>query len=167
MSMSNWLNFDGVATVVYCLFSIVKPNKSYFGQKDFQQYLIIKKMIEDMRLDVQIVPMPIKREDDGLAFSSRNQYLSKDERVDALILTRTLGEIKNVVKNTPWDEAKIKIDQIINNAMKDKRWDYLTYLDSKNLENPVENTHMLGIFGAFKLGDTRLIDNKLVEIKYA
>jgi pantoate--beta-alanine ligase len=160
-------HFDGVATVVYCLFSIVKPNKAYFGQKDFQQYLIIKKMIEDMRLDVQIVPMPIKREGDGLAFSSRNQYLSKDERENALILTRTLGEIKNIVKNTPWNEAKIKIDQIINNAMKDKRWDYLTYLDSKNLENPVENTHMLGIFGAFKLGDTRLIDNKLVEIKYA
>ncbi|RLA63323.1 MAG: pantoate--beta-alanine ligase [Epsilonproteobacteria bacterium] len=160
-------HFDGVSTVVYSLFSIVRPNKAYFGQKDFQQYLIIKKMIEDMRLDVQIVPMPIKREVDGLAFSSRNQYLSKEERADALILTRTLGEIKNVVKNTIWSEAKPAIDQIINESLKDTRWDYLTYLDSKNLENPVEKTYMLGLFGAFKLGDTRLIDNKLVEIKYA
>jgi len=160
-------HFDGVATVVYCLFSIVRPNKAYFGQKDFQQYLIIKKMIEDLRLDVQIVPLPIKREEDGLACSSRNQYLSKDERQEALTLTRTLGEIKNMVKHTVWSEAKPIIDKIINEALKDERWDYLTYLDLKNLENPVEITHMLGIFGSFKLGDTRLIDNKLVEIKYA
>ena len=160
-------HFDGVSTVVYCLFSIVKPNKAYFGQKDFQQYLIIKKMIDDLRLDVQIVPMPIKREADGLALSSRNQYLSKDERQEALTLPRTLSELKNLVKNTIWSEAKPEMDRIINEVLKDERWEYLTYLDSKNLENSVENTHMLGLFGAFKIGDTRLIDNKLVEIKYA
>lgn len=160
-------HFDGVSTVVYCLFSIIKPNKAYFGQKDFQQYLLIKKMIEDLRLDVQIVPMPIKREEDGLAFSSRNQYLSKDERREALTLPRTLGELKNLVKNTVWSEAKPEMDRIIKEALKDKRWEYLTYLDSKNLDSSVEKTYMLGLFGAFKLGDTRLIDNKLVEVKYA
>ena len=88
-------------------------------------------MIEDMRLDVQIVPMPIKREGDGLAYSSRNQYLSKDERQEALNLTRTLGEIKNLVKNTVWSEAKPEMDRIIKMALKDERWDYLTYLDLK------------------------------------
>ncbi|TDJ04901.1 MAG: pantoate--beta-alanine ligase, partial [Deltaproteobacteria bacterium] len=112
-------------------------------------------------------PMPIKREADGLALSSRNQYLSKDERQEALTLPRTLSELKNLVKNTIWSEAKPEMDRIINEVLKDERWEYLTYLDSKNLENSVENTHMLGLFGAFKIGDTRLIDNKLVEIKYA
>ncbi|MFI5390670.1 MAG: pantoate--beta-alanine ligase, partial [Bacteriovoracales bacterium] len=77
-------HFDGVSTVVFSLFSLVRPHKAYFGQKDYQQYLIIKKMIEDLRLNIQIVPMPIKRDNDDLAYSSRNQYLSKEERIEAL-----------------------------------------------------------------------------------
>ncbi len=160
-------HFDGVSTVVYSLFSIVKPNKTYFGQKDYQQYLIIKKMIEDLRLDIQIIPMPIKRDNDGLAFSSRNQYLSKEERIAALELPRTLSEIKNIIKTNLWPVAKTKTDALIKEKLSNKNWDYLSVLDIVNLEEPKEGTYTVGIFGALRQGSTRLIDNKLVEIKYA
>ena len=160
-------HFDGVATVVFCLFSIVRPNKAYFGQKDFQQYLIIKKMIEDLRLDVQIIPLPIKREEDGLAFSSRNQYLSLEERAQALVLPKALGEIKKIIKNKKWEDAKKEAEKVIFDIMKNKNWDYLEILDSKNLTSPKGNSHMVGIFGAYNVGQTRLLENKLVEPKYA
>ena len=160
-------HFDGVSTVVYALFSVVRPHKSYFGQKDYQQYLIIKKMIEDLRLNIQIVPMPIKRDTDGLAFSSRNQYLTKEERIEALELPRALSEIKNIIKNNIWPVAKEKIDLFISDKLINKKWEYLRVLDGLNLEEPQEGTYTVGIFGSLKLGSTRLIDNKLVEIKYA
>jgi pantoate--beta-alanine ligase len=160
-------HFDGVSTVVFSLFSLVRPHKAYFGQKDYQQYLIIKKMIEDLRLNIQIVPMPIKRDNDDLAYSSRNQYLSKEERIDALELPRTLSEIKNIIKTNIWPVAKVKMDALVNEKLANKKWEYLKVLDLVNLEEPQEGTYTVGIFGSLKLGNTRLIDNKLVEIKYA
>lgn len=160
-------HFDGVSTVVFSLFSLVRPHKAYFGQKDYQQYLIIKKMIEDLRLNIQIVPMPIKRDTDDLAFSSRNQYLTKEERIDALELPRTLSEIKNIIKTNVWPIAKMKADNLIKEKLTSKKWEYLKILDGLSLEEPQEGTYTIGIFGSIKLGSTRLIDNKLVEIKYA
>lgn len=160
-------HFEGVTTVVYQLFSIVKPHKAYFGQKDFQQYMIIKKMIEDLRLNIQIIPMPIKRDYDGLALSSRNQFLSPNEREIALTLPKVLNEIKSLVKNNNWENIHRQVLSSKEIVRKDSRWDYLEILDSKNLGTVTKNTRTLIIVGAFKVGETRLIDNKLVEINYA
>ncbi len=161
-------HFEGVTTVVYQLFNIVRPIRSYFGQKDYQQYLVIKKMIHDLRLDIQIVPMPIKRDHDGLALSSRNQYLSVEERKVALNLPRKLEELKKIIKNNPWPVSYEVCREVIQTERKnDPRWDYLEVLDAKSLENADNKTHTVLIAGAYKLGSTRLIDNKLAEVVYA
>lgn len=160
-------HFDGVTTVVYRLFSIVRPHKAYFGQKDYQQYLVIKKMIEDLRLDIMLVPMPTKRDEDGLAMSSRNQYLSTEEREEAHRLPNTLNKIKEIIKDNYWPDSYRLAQEYANQIKNDKNWDYLEILDSLNLQEPDERTHTLVLAGAMKVGKTRLIDNKLVEIKYA
>lgn len=87
-------HFDGVGTVVSKLFNLVKPKRAYFGKKDAQQLFIIKKMVRDLNFDVEIVPCPIVREEDGLALSSRNTYLDSDTRVEALKLSKALYEVK-------------------------------------------------------------------------
>jgi pantoate--beta-alanine ligase len=160
-------HFQGVTTVVYQLFSIVRPQKAYFGQKDFQQYIVIKKMIEDLRLNIQIIPMPIKRDDDGLALSSRNDYLSTEQRQQALTLPKVLNEIKSLVKNNNWENIQQQVLSSKRIVKNDSQWEYLEILDAKNLEPVSQTTHTLIIAGAYKIGSTRLIDNKLVEINYA
>jgi pantoate--beta-alanine ligase len=160
-------HFDGVTTVVYQLFSLIKPNKVYFGQKDYQQYLIIKRMISDLNLDIQIIPMPIKRDTDGLALSSRNQFLSKEQKQKAIVLPEALNKIKRTIKSHTWRKAKDYVNELIADKKKNDMWDYLEVLDSTNLKTPAEDTHTVVIAGAIKVGDTRLIDNKLVELNYA
>lgn len=160
-------HFEGVTTVVYQLFSIVKPHKAYFGQKDYQQYLVVKKMIEDLRLNIQIVPMPIKRDSDGLALSSRNQYLSKEDRLIALKLPQALNEIKQLIKNKDWDNVRVKAFEMANKFKEDPNWEYLEILDSRNLHEVTKDTRIPILAGAYRVGNTRLIDNKLVEVNYA
>lgn len=160
-------HFDGVTTVVYRLFSIIKPHKAYFGQKDYQQYLVIKKMIEDLRLDIQLVPMPTKRDESGLAMSSRNQYLSPSNMEKAMELPRALESLKEIIRDQYWPESYSKALELASSFKTDSNWDYLEILDSKNLREPTEKTHTIILAGALKVGATRLIDNKLVEIKYA
>jgi pantoate--beta-alanine ligase len=161
-------HFDGVTTVVYRLLSLVKPQKTYFGQKDYQQYLIIKKMVEDLMIPIQIIPLPIQRDEDGLALSSRNIFLSLEERKMAHILPDTIDSIKKTIKENTWVKA-IELALSIREEViaKDSGWDYLEVLDAKDLSTPNSNTHTVLIAGAFKAGDTRLIDNKLVEIQNA
>ena len=101
-------HFKGVTTVVLKLFNIVQPDKSYFGQKDFQQAVIIRKMVEDLNVDTKIKILPTVREKDGLAMSSRNAYLNKDERRTATILYRSLTEAKHLIENGLTDVEKIK-----------------------------------------------------------
>ncbi len=160
-------HFDGVTTVVYRLFSIVKPHKAYFGQKDYQQYLVCKKMIEDLRLNIQLVPMPTKRDEDGLAMSSRNQYLTGTDRELALVLPQTLEKLKETIKSNFWPESYGLALELAGESKKEGDWDYLEILDAKTLREPSERTHTVILAGALKLGHTRLIDNKLVEIRYA
>lgn len=156
-------HFNGVTTVVYSLFELTKPSKAYFGLKDYQQYLIIKKMTDDLMLPIQIIGMPIIREHSGLALSSRNQYLSQTEREEGLLLSKTLKNLKELLtknkNNIP--EAKKLIDE----SLKDPRWDYLELRDAETLSEDVSDSKKLTILGVLKVGSVRLLDNVQVELE--
>lgn len=151
-------HFDGVTTVVYRLFAIARAHKAYFGQKDVQQCLIIKKMVKDLEIKINIHIMPIVRNAEGLALSSRNQYLSESERSEALTLPQTLHKIEKLIRTK--QDYKTFVTETLKN---DKRWDYLEVLDSDNMEIPTAKTTELVIVAAFRLGTTRLLDNILVS----
>lgn len=151
-------HFDGVATVVLKLFNIVTPNFAFFGQKDAQQLFILKKMVKDLNLDLTIIPCPIVREDDGLALSSRNTYLSQEERKNALSISKALREIQNLYKNGITD-TNILFDTAISILDKNIDMEYLEFRNFETFEkvqNIKENT-LVAI--AAKSGKTRLIDN--------
>lgn len=158
-------HFRGVTTVLTKLFNIVKPNRAYFGQKDAQQLVIIKKMVEDLNMDVEIIGCPIVREADGLAISSRNTYLSPEERNDALFLNKSLKLAKNLIENGEKNISIIKneMEKAIlsgnNNAI-----DYIEFVDTKTLNPVSEIKDNVLIAIAVKVGKTRLIDNIVVEL---
>lgn len=153
-------HFGGVCTVVGKLFNIVQPDKAYFGQKDAQQLAIIKRMVRDLNFDIEIVGCPIIREPDGLAKSSRNTYLSAEERKAALILSKAIKLGKEMV------EGGEKNAQTIIKAMTDKinteplaRIDYVNVVDALSIEplDIVKGEVLVAI--AVYIGKTRLIDN--------
>lgn len=150
-------HFDGVTTVVYCLFKILKATNAYFGQKDYQQCVVIKKMVKDLSIDINLHIMPIIRNSEGLALSSRNQYLSANERATALHLPHTLKRIELLVRKG--DSYK----ELIEQELTDNKWDYLEVLNAETLERPNEHTKDLVIIGVYRLGTTRLLDNILVH----
>jgi pantoate--beta-alanine ligase len=160
-------HFDGVTTVVQRLFAISKANRAYFGQKDYQQVRVIQRMVTDLGLNIELVVMPISRDADGLARSSRNQYLSTDERVVALTLPKTLILIEKLLTESSWVEAGVEVNKILETTLQDSRWNYLEILDASNLKEVNPQTSEVVIAGAFKVGMTRLIDNRLVKINYA
>jgi pantoate--beta-alanine ligase len=160
-------HFDGVTTIVYRLFAITKAHNAYFGQKDFQQLQVIKRMAEDLLLPINIKMLPIHREESGLAMSSRNQFLSEDQRVVALNLSKSILEIKSLLEDKTYSSSVIELNSILEKELKDKNWIYLEILDSSNLGEININTSEVIIAGAYKVGDTRLIDNSLVKIQYA
>ncbi len=152
-------HFDGVSTVVFKLFNLTKAHNAYFGQKDFQQCLVIKKMVLDLDLPINIHVMPIIRNSEGLALSSRNQYLNESERTEALTLPKSLLKIEKLIL-TNQDYLPL-----IETLKADKRWDYLSVLDADTLEARGPGSTKLVIIGAFKLGTTRLLDNIEVDLK--
>lgn len=152
-------HFDGVTTVVYRLFSIAKATNAYFGQKDFQQCVIIKKMVRDLEIPINIHMMPIIRSASGLALSSRNQYLTDVQKTEALTLPQTLQQVEKLIKN------KEDYQSFISNTLKDSRWDYLEVLNPVTLEKPSSDADDLVIVGAFRMGETRLLDNILTKRK--
>ena len=159
-------HFKGVATVVAKLFNIVKPHFAVFGEKDFQQAVIIKQMVRDLNFRVEILTGPIVREPDGLAMSSRNKYLSPAERQNALVLYNSLKLAEKLVMegndNSEFIHAKMKnlIQQI-----PEAHIDYIAIVDSKTLTpvRKIENNTLIAL--AIKIGSTRLIDNTLIRIK--
>jgi pantoate--beta-alanine ligase len=157
-------HFRGVTTIVCKLFNIIKPDIAIFGQKDYQQSLIIKQMVKDLNLDVRIITGPIVREPDGLAMSSRNRYLSKKKRQDALLIYQSLkmAEKKVASKKYSVEEIKNRMLEKIQ-AGSSTRIDYIAIVDPETLE-PLEKiqAHML-IAMAVYVGKTRLIDNVLIE----
>lgn len=153
-------HFEGVATVVAKLFNIIKPDAAYFGKKDFQQQVILKKMAEDLNFDLKIVSLPTVREVDGLAMSSRNKYLNKEERAKAIILNRSLCFARQLIRTGLTNASKIKsaMSKIIR-TKKGVRIDYIAIKDPNNLEDvKVIKGKALIAIAAF-IGRTRLIDN--------
>ena len=154
-------HFCGVATVVTKLFNIVRPDKAYFGQKDFQQAIVIRQMVKDLNIPVKINVLPIVREKDGLAMSSRNSYLNSEERRAGLILSQSLKKARAMIKKGVSNSGTIK-QKIINLIRKEKlaRIDYVEIVDKNNLEKVkyINKGHTL-IALAVYINKTRLIDN--------
>lgn len=158
------IHFKGVCTVVSKLFNIVKPDRAYFGQKDAQQLAIIKRMVRDLNFDVQIVGCPIIREADGLAKSSRNTYLSSEERKAALILSKAIKLGEDMAKNGENDAEKIvsKMKELINTEPM-ARIDYVEAVDAISIKPVKKMDGAVLVAMAVYIGKTRLIDNFIFE----
>lgn len=159
-------HFRGVTTVVNILLNIVRPNEAYFGQKDAQQALIIKKMIKDLGMQVKMTICPIVREVDGLAMSSRNAYLNSQERTQATVLYRSLQKAERLILEGLTDTKRVI--QVVREEIETAPLaciEYVELLDANTLENMdrVETDALLAI--AVRFGKTRLIDNKIIQIK--
>jgi pantoate--beta-alanine ligase len=154
------IHFRGVCTVVGKLFNIVCPDRAYFGQKDAQQLATIKRFARDLNFPIEIVPCPIVREDDGLAMSSRNTYLSPEERKAALILSKSLKMGKKAIEDGEKNSQKI-IDIITANLKTEPlaRIDYVEVVDFENIQrvDTIQGETLVAI--AVYIGKTRLIDN--------
>ena len=157
-------HFRGVCTVCTKLFNIVGPNRAYFGQKDAQQLAIIKKLVFDLNIPVEIVACPIVREEDGLAMSSRNTYLSTDERKAALCLSKAIFEGEKMANNgASVKEVLEKMEEIISSE-KLAKIDYISAVDLETIED-VENFDKDTLVAiAVYIGKTRLIDNFIYEV---
>lgn len=155
-------HFRGVCTVVSKLFHIVMPDRAYFGQKDAQQLAVIRRMVRDLNFDIEIVGCPIVRESDGLAMSSRNTYLSGEERKAALILHKSLLLGKQMMEQGERDAAKVK-EAIIQNIKTEPlaRVDYVEIVNPDSLENIAVIEGKALIATAVYIGKTRLIDNEM------
>lgn len=156
-------HFRGVTTVVLKLFNIVQPNISYLGQKDYQQAVIIKKMVKDLNLDTKIKVLPTVREKDGLAMSSRNAYLNKEQRKTATVLYRSLMEAKRLINNSLKDISELKklIKKTINQEPSAKI-DYIEIRDPETLQPVKKITGSVVILLAVRIGKVRLIDNVII-----
>lgn len=161
-------HFRGVCTVVCKLFNIVLPDVAVLGEKDFQQLMIIRRMVRDLNLPVKIVPLATVREPDGLALSSRNQYLSAEERAQAPVIRRALREAAKLArdKNCEADFLKQNVAKTISSVPLAKI-DYVEVLDAETLAPPTKLTRKLLIACAVFLGKTRLIDNITTSVKTA
>ena len=153
-------HFKGVATVVIKLFNIVKPDISYFGQKDAQQAVIIRRMATDLNMDLRVKVMPIIRDADGLAMSSRNAYLSPTERKETLVLKSALQKAKDMINSDEIESRKIisQMRRIIKSAPSAKI-DYISIVDPQTLRDLKTIKGKILIAVAVKIGKTRLINN--------
>ena len=159
------IHFRGVCTIVSKLFNIVTPDRAYFGQKDAQQLAIIRRMVRDLNMDIDVIGCPIIREDDGLAKSSRNTYLNAEERKAALVLSKAVFKGEELIKNGE------KNSDVILNTMKDiinseplAKIDYVQLVNADSIE-PLEIAEgRVLVAMAVYIGKTRLIDNFIVEV---
>lgn len=157
-------HFRGVCTVCTKLFNIVGPDRAYFGQKDAQQLAIIKKMVGDLNIPVEIIACPIVREDDGLAMSSRNTYLTSEERKAALCLSKAIfaGE-KMAKEGSSVKEVLKKMEEIIS-AEKLAKIDYISAVDLETIKDVDDFSKASLVALAVYIGKTRLIDNFIYEV---
>jgi len=156
-------HFDGVATVVTKLFNQVRPDIAIFGEKDYQQLAVIRRMVADLDMGIEIVGLATRRAPDGLALSSRNAYLSDAERQAALALPRALGEAKRLMeKGDPVEDALARAIAMLT-AQGFDPVDYVSLCDAQTLEPMTVLDRPARLLGAAKLGKTRLIDNIAVD----
>jgi len=153
-------HFRGVTTVVAKLFGIVQPNRAWFGEKDYQQLCIIRKMVQDLNLPVEIVPVPIYREKDGLALSSRNAYLDSEDRSVAPVLFRALTTARGMIETGERKAAVVKewAKRVLTQQER-VRPEYFEIVDPIELQPVDEIAGEVRIAGAIWVGKTRLIDN--------
>lgn len=150
-------HFDGVATVVAKLFAQVRPSVAMFGEKDFQQLAVVRRMATDIDLGVEVVGVPTQRDDDGLALSSRNLYLDPDERARAVALPRALGEAeRGIVRGDAPADAIANALALLTRAGFEP--DYMALVDAETLGDPVRG-RPARLLAAARIGTTRLIDN--------
>ena len=154
-------HYQGVTQVVYKLFDIVKPDIAFFGQKDYQQFLIISKMVELLNMPVKLIMCPIKRETDDLAMSSRNIHLTTDDRKHALILSKTLNWVKDNFDISDIPQLKKEAELMIGHEP-GVELAYFEIADGDTLHPAGQNTKNIVALVAAKVGKTRLIDNVLL-----
>jgi len=155
-------HYQGVTQVVYKLLTLVKPDVAYFGQKDYQQFLIINQMVKLLSIPVKLQMCPIKREDDGLAMSSRNIHLSADDRKHALILSQTLNHVSQNFDITQLALLKQQAENAIKNEP-GVELGYFEIADGDTLLPADANSKTIVALVAAKVGDTRLIDNVIIK----
>jgi len=157
-------HFRGVATIVARLFNIVRPSRAYFGQKDAQQVMVIKRMVADLNMDIEIVAVPTVRESDGLAMSSRNVYLSEEERCAATVLFRALTLARQLRSDgvSDADQIRQRMTQLIGKEPL-AQIEYVSIADAESLEelSRIDRPALASL--AVRIGQTRLIDNMLLE----
>lgn len=158
------IHFHGVTTVVAKLFNIVEPHIAIFGEKDFQQLVVIRRMVEDLNMGVEIIGMPIVRERDGLAMSSRNSYLTSDQRKAALSLNRSLQKASELFRSGERNPGRIivAVRRVIE-PERDVTIEYVEIRDAKTLEEieMIEGQAIIAL--AIKVGKVRLIDNLILR----
>lgn len=152
-------HFDGVGTIVNRFFEIIQPTKAYFGEKDFQQLRIIQQMVENLNLDLEIVPVAIKREEDGLAMSSRNKRLTEEMRSESPIIYQILQKAKDFLVNNSIEATKKMVEKEF--ATTNLELEYFEIADENTLESVSEfdSSHNIRAFIAVFAGEIRLIDN--------
>lgn len=158
-------HFRGVATVVSKLFNIVQPDLAFFGQKDYQQYLVIQRMASDLNLPIKICPVPIVREEDGLALSSRNVFLTAEQRQEAKVLSQSLNEAETFLRAGGRSARELE-KQIRDRVSRQCHGiiDYVEVRDAGDLSEVIIIERPVLIALAVKFGSTRLIDNKVLEV---
>ena len=156
-------HYQGVTQVVFKLFDIVKPDIAFFGQKDYQQFLVIQKMVELLHLPVELVMCPILRETDGLAMSSRNIHLSATDRRHALVLSKTLNWLKQNFDRTKIPSLSRECETMISPGPPGVELEYFEIADGDNLHNADQYTKKIVALVAAKVGNTRLIDNVIIS----
>lgn len=151
-------HFDGVCTVVNKLFNIVQPDFAFFGEKDAQQLIILKKMVKDLNIPIEIIGCPIVREDSGLAISSRNKYLSEEDKKEALALSKILFNIKKCYDKDITDIKALK-ETAYEFLNEHHNLEYLEFRDNNTLDEKNIADDNTRAFIALKIGNVRLIDN--------
>lgn len=155
-------HYQGVTQVVYKLFNIIKPDTAYFGQKDYQQVMVISKMVQLLNMPVKLVMCPILREPDGLAMSSRNIHLTADDRLHSLILSKTLNWVKDNFNSDKIHEIKALAEQQIISEP-GVELEYFEIVDGDTLHTANQNTQNIVALVAARVGKTRLIDNMIIR----
>ncbi len=159
-------HFKGVTTIVSILFNCVQPDIAFFGQKDAQQAAVLKQMVKDLKYDIEIMICPIIREPDGLALSSRNVYLSQEERIKALTISKSLTYAKKLIEENERDpKSIISKMKIMFRKEESIKLDYIGIVNSSGFREIeiLEEGNEYYILVAAKVGNTRLIDNELIR----